>query len=134
MHEIAIRAFYARKEPMIPLYTIGIRLVIFLGVGILGVTFFKQIGAPVIAFAEIALLVEAIVTLTLLSRRTHEPLKTSGAIIKGLIAAVVGGVVTYLIALYLPGGAIVTALIGMVIGGLISLAIVWSEAKHLMKL
>ena len=134
VHEIAIRAFYARKEPMIPLYTIGIRLVIFLGVGILGVTFFKQIGAPVIAFAEIALLVEAIVTLTLLSRRTHEPLKTSGAIIKGLIAAVVGGVVTYLIALYLPGGAIVTALIGMVIGGLISLAIVWSEAKHLMKL
>ena len=134
VHEIAIRAFYARKEPMIPLYTIGIRLVIFLGVGILGVTFFKQIGAPVIAFAEIALLVEAIVTLTLLSRRTHEPLKTSGAIIKGLIAAVIGGVVTYLIALYLPGGAIVTALIGMVIGGLISLAIVWSEAKHLMKL
>ena len=134
VHEIAIRAFYARKEPMIPLYTIGIRLVIFLGVGILGVTFFKQIGAPVIAFAEIALLVEAIVTLTLLSRRTHEPLKTSGAIIKGLIAAVVGGVVTYLIALYLPGGAIVTALIGMTIGGVISLAIVWSEAKHLMKL
>jgi molybdopterin-binding protein len=51
-----------------------------------------------------------------------------------LIAAVVGGIVTYAIALYLPGGAIITAMIGMVIGGAIALAIVWSEAKLLFKM
>jgi len=134
VHEIAIRAFYARKEPLIPLYAIGIRLAIFLMVGILGVTYFKGIGSPIIAFAEIALTIEAIMILGWLSKRTHEPLKTNSAIIKGLIAAVVGGTITYLIALYLPGGAIVTALIGMAVGGVIALAIVWSEAKMVLKL
>lgn len=54
--------------------------------------------------------------------------------VKGLIAAVIGGIVTYAVALYLPGGAIVTAMIGMVVGGLIALAIVWSDAKMLLKL
>jgi hypothetical protein len=57
----------------------------------LGVSLFPEIGAPIIAFAEIALLIEAIILLIWLSRRTHEPLKTNSAIIKGLIAAVVGG-------------------------------------------
>jgi putative peptidoglycan lipid II flippase len=134
IHEIAIRAFYARKEPMIPLYAIGIRLGIFLVIGILGVTFFKNIGSPIIAFGEIALLIEAIIILGWLSKRTHEPLRTSDVIFKGIIAAVVGGVVTYLVALYLPGGAIVTALIGMIVGGVVALAIVWGEAKLVLKL
>ncbi|MDP1544763.1 MAG: lipid II flippase MurJ [Anaerolineales bacterium] len=134
IHEIAVRAFYARKEPMVPLYAVMIRLVLFLGIGIMGVFLFEEIGAPIIAFAEIALLIEAVILLVWLSRRTHEPLKTDSAIARGFLAAIVGGVVTYLIALYLPGGAIVTALIGMVIGGLIALAIVWSEAKLLFKM
>jgi len=134
VHEIAIRAFYARKEPLIPLYAIGIRLVIFLTIGIVGVTYFKSIGAPIIAFAEIALTVEAVFILSWLSKRTHEPLKTNNAVLKGFVAAGVGGAVTYFIAVYLPGGAIVTALIGMMAGGVIALAIVWSEAKTILKL
>jgi putative peptidoglycan lipid II flippase len=134
IHEIAARSFYARKEPLYPLYAVMIRFVIFLGIGFIGLTFFKEIGAPIIAFAEIALLFEAIILFTWLSRRTHEPLQVGDAVIKGLVSAVVGGIVTYLIALYLPGGALVTALIGMVIGGLISLALVWSEAKLLLRL
>lgn len=134
IHEIAVRAFYARKEPMVPLYAVLLRLALFLGIGILGVAVFPEIGAPIIALAELALLVEAVILLVWLSRRTHEPLQTNSAIVNGLIAAVVGGVVAYAIALYLPGGAIVTALIGMVVGGLISLGIVWSEVKLLFKM
>jgi putative peptidoglycan lipid II flippase len=134
IHEIAVRAFYARKEPMFPLYAVLIRLALFLSIGIVGIIFFEDIGAPIIAFAEISLLIEAVILLGWLSKRTHEPIQSGNSIFKGLLAAVVGGVVTYLIALYLPGGAIVTALIGMVIGGLVALAIVWSEAKQLLKL
>ena len=134
IHEVAVRAFYARKEPMFPLYAVLLRLAMFLGIGIVGITFFKDIGAPIIAFAEIALLIEAIILFGWLSKRTHIPLETGNSVIKGLIASVVGGAVTYLVALYLPGGAIVTALIGMVVGGLVALAIVWSEAKQLLKL
>jgi putative peptidoglycan lipid II flippase len=134
IHEIAARSFYARKEPMFPLYAVGLRLVMFLGIGYIGLVFFKKIGAPIIAFAEIALLIEAIILFSWLSKRTHEPIHVGGSVIKGLVAAVIGGVISYAIALYLPGGAIVTALLGMVIGGLIALAIVWSDAKQLFNL
>jgi putative peptidoglycan lipid II flippase len=134
IHEIAARSFYARKEPLFPLYAVLLRLVMFLGIGFVGLTFFKEVGAPIIAFAEIALLVEAIILLKWLSNRTHEPIHVGASVVKGLIAAVIGGIVTYAVALYLPGGAIVTAMIGMVVGGLIALAIVWSDAKMLLKL
>lgn len=134
IHEVAVRAFYARKEPMIPLYAVLFRLVLFIGVGIVGILLFPEIGAPIIAIAELALLIEAVILLVWLSRRTHEPLKTNNAIIKGLISALVGGIAAYLIAVYLPGGAIVTALIGMMMGGLVAFAIVWPEAKQLFRL
>ncbi|MCC6261848.1 MAG: hypothetical protein IT311_13400 [Anaerolineales bacterium] len=134
IHEVAARSFYARKEPLFPLYAVILRLSMFLGIGITGIVFFPQIGAPVIAFAEIALLVEAIILFGWLSKRTHEPIRVGSSVWRGLFSAVVGGVVTYLIALYLPGGAVITALIGMTVGGLISLALVWSDAKLLFKL
>jgi putative peptidoglycan lipid II flippase len=134
IHEIAARAFYARKEPMFPLYAVGLRLAMFLGIGFVGLTFFKGIGAPVIAFAEIALLIEAIILFGWLSKRTHEPIHVGGSVVRGLIAAVVGGVSAYGLAVYLPGGAISTAMIGMVIGGIVALVIVWSDAKLLLKL
>ncbi|HET7143050.1 MAG TPA: hypothetical protein VFI68_03425, partial [Anaerolineales bacterium] len=81
-----------------------------------------------------ALLIEAIILFSWLSKRTHEPIKVGNAVGKGLAAAVLGGITTYVVALYLPGGAIVTALLGMIIGGLFALAIVWSEAKQLLSL
>ncbi len=134
IHEIAARSFYARKEPMFPLYAVFLRLAMFLGIGIIGLTFFKEVGAPIIAFAEIALLVEAVILFSWLSKRTNELIHVGGAVIKGLIAAVIGGIITYTVAFYLPGGAIVTTLIGMFIGGIIALAIVWSEAKQIVNL
>jgi len=111
-----------------------LRIVMFLGIGYIGLKFFRNIGAPIIAFAEIALLVEAIILFSWLSKRTHEPIKVGNAVVKGLAAAVLGGISTYIVALYLPGGAIVTALLGMIVGGLIALAMVWSEAKQLLSL
>lgn len=134
IHEVAVRSFYARKEPMVPLYMVFLRLAIFLAIGITGVFVFTEIGAPVIAFAEIALLIEAVILLALLSKRTNETISAGGSIFKGLLGAAVGGVIAYAIALYLPGGAIVTALIGMAAGGAVALVIVWSEAKQLFSL
>ena len=134
IQEIAARSFYARKEPMFPLYAVILRLAIFLGIGILGLTYFRQIGAPVIAFAEIALLIEAIVLFGWLSRRTHEPLRVWGAAFKGLVAALLGGAIAYALALYVPGSAVLTALLGMVVGGLVTLPLIWSEVKLLLKL
>jgi putative peptidoglycan lipid II flippase len=134
VQEIAVRAFYARKEPMVPLYAVALRISIFLGIGYIGITFFSNIGAPVIAFAEIAVLIEAIFLLVLLSNRLHEPIHVGSALVKGFLAAFIGGIIAYAVAVYLPGGAIVTALAGMIVGGVIALAIVWSEAKQLLHL
>ena len=134
IQEIAARSFYARKEPLFPLYAVLLRLAIFITVGIAGLTFFKQIGAPIIALAEIALLVESIVLFSWLSKRTREPLQVWSAVLKGLAAALLGGATAYILALIVPGSTVLTALFGMVIGGLIAIPIVWSEVKLLVKL
>ena len=134
IQEIAARSFYARKEPLFPLYAVILRLIMFIGIGYLGITFFKPIGAPIIAFAEIALLIESIILFGWLSKRMHEPIVVWGAAVKGLVAAVIGGVIAYLLAVYIPGSAVLTALLGMTIGGLICLPIIWSEIKLLVKL
>lgn len=134
IQEIAARSFYARKEPMFPLYTVIFRLALFVGIGILGITYFREIGAPVIALAEIALLIESIVLFRWLSKRTHEPLRVWSAVLKGLAAALIGGVTAYLLAVYVPGSAVWTALLGMFIGGLVALPFIWSEIKLLLKL
>ena len=134
LQEIAARSFYARKEPYFPLYAVLIRLALFIGIGTMGVTLFKDIGAPIIAFAEIALLIEAILLFGWLSKRTHEPIIVWSAVGKGLVAALIGGVAAYSLAVIVPGSAVVTALIGMVVGGLICIPIIWSEIKLLLKL
>jgi peptidoglycan biosynthesis protein MviN/MurJ (putative lipid II flippase) len=134
IQEIAARSFYARKEPLFPLYAVILRLAMFIAIGIAGTTYFREIGAPVIAFAEIALLIESLILFNWLSKRMHEPIKTWSAVAKGLVAALIGGVAAYLLAVYIPGSAVLTALLGMVIGGLICLPIIWSEIKLLLKL
>ncbi len=134
IHEVAARSFYARKEPMFPLYAVALRLAMFLGIGIVGVTLFREIGAPVIAFAEIALLIEAIILFKWLSNRTHEPIRVGSSVTRGLAAALVGGATAYGLAWGVPGGAIVTALLGMVVGGIVSLVIVWKDVRLLLNL
>jgi len=134
IQEIAARSFYARKEPMFPLYAVILRLAMFIAVGVAGLTFFKDIGAPIIAFAEIALLIESIILFSWLSKRMHEPLRVWSAVLKGLAAALIGGVTAYGLALYVPGSSVLTALLGMTIGGLVALPIIWSEIKLLLEL
>jgi putative peptidoglycan lipid II flippase len=134
IQEIAARSFYARKEPMFPLYAVLLRLAIFILIGFAGITLFRNIGAPVIAFAEIALLVESIVLFTWLSRKMHEPLQVWGAVGRGMVAALLGGVTAYVLAVIVPGSAVLTALFGMIVGGLVALPFIWSEVKLLLKL
>jgi putative peptidoglycan lipid II flippase len=134
IQEIAARSFYARKEPMFPLYAVTLRLALFIGIGILGLTYFREVGAPVIAFAEIALLIESVVLFSWLSKRTREPLRVWSAVFRGLAAALLGAVTAYLLALYVPGSAVLTALLGMIAGGLAALPLIWPEVKLLLNL
>ncbi|NWG35162.1 MAG: hypothetical protein HXY42_12020, partial [Chloroflexi bacterium] len=111
-----------------------LRLALFIGIGVAGITLFRNIGAPVIAFAEIALLIEAIVLFALLSRRLHAPLDVWRAVGKGVGASLIGGAAAYGLAVIVPGSAVLTALLGMAVGGLIVIPVIWSEIKLLLKL
>jgi len=134
IQEVLARAFYARKQVWTAFFSVCIRATFYVVVSVTAVVFFRQIGAPAIALAEFAATLEAVVLYVWLNQRLPERIQVSGSILKGLLAAVVGGVITYAIALYLPGGAIVTAIIGMTIGGLTALRIVWSDAKLIFSL
>jgi putative peptidoglycan lipid II flippase len=134
VQETMVRAFYARQEPWPPVWSVLIRLAIYLGLGVSAILFFQNIGAPAIAFAEIAATVEAVVLFVWLNRRLPERTAVGGALLKGLVASLIGASATYSLALMLPGGAIVTALVGITVGGLIVLPIIWKEIRLLFNL
>jgi putative peptidoglycan lipid II flippase len=134
IHEVAVRAFYARKEALYPLQAVAIRLALYLAIGVSVVAFFRDLGAPGIAIAEISLTIEAIILFIWLSRKLHAPLKIDGVLLRGLIAALVGGTLAYGLALYLPGSAVMSALLGMSVGGAVALALVWPHAKQVLNL
>ena len=96
--------------------------------------FFQNIGAPAIAFAEIAATVEAVILFVWLNRRLPERTAVGGALVKGLVASLIGASAAYSLALMLPGGAILTALVGITVGGLIVLPIIWKEIRLLFNL
>ncbi len=134
IHEVAARAFYARKEALYPLAAVIIRLIIYLAIGISALLFFQQYGAPVIAFAEISLTIEAIIMFRWLSGRIHEGIQIDGALFKGLLAALAGGGAAYLLAAFVPGSAVLTAFFGMFIGTCIAFLIIRKEILLLLHL
>ena len=134
IQEIAARSFYARKEAWWPFFGVAIRFVIYIPIGLLALNVFGNIGAPAIAFADIALTIEAIFMFIWLSRKMREPLIVWSAVGKGVVAALIGGGTAYSLAVIVPGSALWTALLGMVVGGLVCIPIIWSEIKLFLKL
>jgi putative peptidoglycan lipid II flippase len=134
LQEIMARSFYARKEPLMPLWGVSLRMVIYILIGIAGVTIFRQVGAPVIAAAELSLTVEAVFMLAMLNRRLERRVQVLTAASKGLVAALLSGIAAYGLAVYLPGPGYVTALAGMAAGGVLAVTLVWSEARLLFRL
>ena len=134
VQEIAARSFYARKEAWWPLWGVLIRISIYLGIGIVALQFFRSIGAPALAFADIALTIESIFMFFWLSKKMHQPLEVGGALFRGLMAALFGGILAYGLAVIVPGPAVVTAMLGMTIGMLAVIPLIWREFRLLLNL
>ena len=134
LHEVMVRSFYARKEPWFPFRGILIRLGIYLLIWLLAVTVLQRFGAPMIALAELSITIEAVVLMLWLNRRLPARIRVWGSLGRGLLAGLIGLVVSYLLALYLPGPGYVTALAGMIAGGLLSLPLIWPEFRLLFRL
>ena len=134
IQEVLSRAFYARQEALIPLWTIFVRFGLYLVGGLVVLNFFPKLSAAGLALAELAVVVEAGLMFYIMRARLQESVSALSSFGRGLIAAAVGGVSTYLIALYLPGGAVITAIAGMLVGAVLALAIIWKEIRLLFNL
>jgi putative peptidoglycan lipid II flippase len=134
IQEVLARAFYARKEAMVPLYGVLIRIVLYLSIGLLAVNLFPTLGAPAIAVAELSITLEAIILFVWLNRKMERKVIAWSALGRGLLSAILSGAVTYAVAVYLPGPGYITALVGMIIGGVVALPIIYSELRLLFQL
>ena len=134
IQEVLSRAFYARKEALVPLWTIFVRFGLYLTGGLVIMNFFPALSAAGLALAELAVVIEAALMLYLMRARLRGSVSALSSLGRGLLAAVVAGASTYLLALYLPGGAISTAIIGMALGAVIALVIVRQEVRLLFNL
>ncbi len=134
LQETLSRAFYARKEPLFPLWGVLLRLVIYLGIGISALVFFPEKGAPALAAAELSLLAEALFLLWALNRRGIPPLLLKPAALRGISAAVLGGGLAYGVAVWLPGAGYLTALAGMALGASLGFALIWQDVRLLFRL
>ena len=133
--EIGVRAFYAKQDAIRPMIASVLNTIAFILFGFLVIREKPEWGTTGIALVLMAYTVEAIFVMWWLNRRIEGPSITVGStFVRGTLAAIIGGVSAYGLALKLPGGAVVTALIGITIGGLIALSIVWKDARQLLNL
>jgi len=134
IQEVLSRAFYARKEALVPLATIFVRFGVYILAGIIVLNYFPELSAAGLALAELAVVVEAAIMLTIMRARLPESVTALPSLLRGLAAALLGGASAYAVALYLPGGAVITAIVGMAIGAGVALPIVWKEVRLLFNL
>lgn len=132
--ELAVRSFYARQDAITPMVTAGINLVVYI---VLGVIFFRWLGAPGISLADsLAFTSQAVLLLLLLNRKLVSRLSPGPTLFRGLAAALLGGVVVFLIS-QLPQAANSPLIIGLVAlagGGIVSLIPIIKELRLLMHL
>jgi len=134
LKEIAVRAFYARRDAVTPLITAGINLLVYI---VLGIALYRPLGAAGISLVDsIAFTCEALVLLALLSRRLVSGIWPGFALLRALLAAGLGGAAAALL-LSLPAAAsqpLVMGAAALALGGLLSLLPIWKELKLLLKL
>jgi len=133
--EVGVRAFYAKQDAIRPMVASILNTAAFIIFGVVVIRQMPQWGTNGIALVGLAYTAEAIFVMWWLNRQLEGPSITGGSsLVRGMLATLVGGASTYLLALYLPGGAIITALVGIIIGGLIVLPFIWKEVRLLFNL
>lgn len=134
IHEVLVRSFYARKEAWVPVFSVLIRLTVFLTIGISAIGSYQDFGAPLIALAEISLTVEALVLFLWLNKRLPERVHAGSSLLRGLTAALAGGAASYLLSSHLAGPAYLASLAGLVLGGVLALPFIWKDLRLLLNL
>lgn len=133
LKEVSVRTFYAQQDAITPLWTAGLNLALYT---LIGSQLYRVVGAAGISLADaIAFTTEALLLLWLFSRRLRVRLNLTPALLRSLVAALIGGGVAYLLVnLNLPGPHALGALVALAIGALVALPVVWKELRLLVRL
>jgi putative peptidoglycan lipid II flippase len=134
LQEILARTFYSRREAIVPLRGVLIRLAVYIAIGVVVVKFFPQWGAAGIALAELSLTVESIFLLLWLNRKVSPPVTAWGAVSRGGLAALTGGLVAYALLMWLPIPSVFAALGAMAVGGAITIPFILPYLRLMLRL
>ncbi|MFZ3070205.1 MAG: murein biosynthesis integral membrane protein MurJ [Anaerolineaceae bacterium] len=132
--ELNVRSFYAMQKPKFPLIGSALTFVLFL---VLGIVLLPRYEASGIAAANtIAYSVQAVFLFFLLNKQLPSRQVVTPSLLRGILAAVVGGMAVYLVMRFLPGysGTLVSAVLGAVVGILLAGVVIRKDLRHLLSL
>jgi len=132
--EVANRSFYARQDAWTPLIGSTFNLVLYI---VVGIVLFQILGVAGIALTDsLAFTTQAILMMTLLNRKLTNPVSIGSAVLKGILALVLGGGVTFLVLSVSEGliPGVPASILAMLLGAGAALPIVWREVRLLIRL
>jgi putative peptidoglycan lipid II flippase len=132
--ELGVRSFYAAQNAKVPMIISGVGLLIYIGlaIGLMG-----PLAAGGIALANgISYSIQALILVLVLNRQLPEHFRLWGTILRGVAAAVIAGVVTWLIytVLPMPLPVVIVAIGAMAVGAGVAVLPIWREIKLMVHL
>jgi putative peptidoglycan lipid II flippase len=98
--ELGVRSFYARQNAKVPMLVSGLGLLIYIGLAIL---FMGPLASGGIALANsISYSIQALILIVILNRQLPEHFRLGGTFLRGLLAALAGGLCAWLVFSVLP--------------------------------
>lgn len=132
--ELGVRSFYARQNARIPLLGAYGTLILFIT---LGIALMQGLGAAGIALANsLAYSLQAVFLFLVMARGLPGKLSMSKSILRGLAAALIGGLAVWLIEKVVPlhVHSLILAVFGMAVGSILAALIVRRELRQLLQL
>ncbi len=130
--EVAVRSFYANQNTRTPFIAALIQVTSFIALAWLLSSLIGLAGIPLAA--AVTFTTQAVILLALLSRRFPGLLKVGGTFVRGLLAALVGGALTWLGIRYLPLSTLFATLIAIMVGMAGALPFILKEVRLLLRL
>ena len=129
-----MRAFYAKQNAKIPMLISGLGLVVYIGLAI-GLMGPLQSGGIALA-NSISYSLQALALVIILNRRIPEKFRFGSTALRGIAAAVIGGLAAWLVfsILPIPLPAVVLAVLAGIVGVLVAAIPIWREVRLLANL
>lgn len=132
--ETLVRGFYARLQTWEPVKGIILRIAIYILIIWIGLTTFRDFGAPAIAAGELAVIGEALYLYWRTQKDGKVTLKIEDALWRGLAAFVVALISGFAVRAWLGTDELTGALVGISVAGIAALSIAWKPIRQLVNL